>query len=132
LVFKVNVETADIDEGKLEILRRGVIDVGDQTPRIRLLRGPVKTLEIALDATMPVPPHDVRGNFISDGITEHCRMFGTLVDAVADSPSDPACPATLIEECEMLLPREPYHYEQAVTMHDVGQPARVDGLGAQA
>src|SRR5919198_2062388 len=58
LPFEINVEAHQIEERQVQVLRRGVVDVGDQRVGVLLLGRGVQPLEELLDATGPVPAND--------------------------------------------------------------------------
>ena len=122
--LQVHVEREQIEERKLEVLARRVVDVGDEPVGIPLLGRPVEALEKALDARTSVPANDRRRNLVADGVGEHRRVALAGFDGAANALRDRLHPSALVEERDVLLPGQPDEHIEAVLGRLVEKPQR--------
>ena len=83
-----DVEADDVHERQLEVLRAGVVDVGDERPRVLVLAVAVELLQEALDPVPAVPADDRGGNLVADRVAEDRRVAGAGPDALTDPLAD--------------------------------------------
>src|SRR5262249_28739638 len=77
LRLQVDVEADKIKERQIEILRRGVVDVGHEGIRILRLDHVIEVPEIPLDAMTPQPAHRGPRYLVAERVAEDGRMPGT-------------------------------------------------------
>ena len=132
LLFQEDVETGEIQEWKLEILGRWIVDVRDQAVRVLRFCSAIESPDEALNPSAAVPPDDVARDLISDRIAEDCGMPLTLSHSLANAKFDILWPAIVVEEGNVLLPWQAHQDPDGVSESDVEQPTgryRVDTYG---
>jgi hypothetical protein len=80
LGFQVDVKGAQIEEGEVQILGRGIINISEKGSGVLVLRGHAQSLKKAFYPAMSVPAYDGRGNLVSNGIAEDGGMAGAKSD----------------------------------------------------
>src|SRR5690606_30397145 len=95
---------------------------------ILLPRRPAEPLEEALDPPRTVPADDARGDLVPDCPGEERRVPRALGDAGADPPCDRSGAAPLVEEGDVLLPREAGQHAEPVSRRAVEEPERRRGV----
>src|SRR5262249_25198089 len=114
----------EIQERQLEILGRGEIHIGHQRAGVFRFGRLVKAPDEAFDARFAVPTHDGRGNLVADHEAKHGGMAREARDIGAQLSQDTANASRVVEEGDVLLPRQPDHDAQVVGHCNVHQPAR--------
>ena len=109
-----DVETGEVEERKLEVFGRRIVDIRDERVWVLGLRRRAETLDEALDCAGPMPPHDRRRNLVTDAEAQHGRMTCALGGLGADALDDAACGAPALEKGDVVLPGEPDHDSQPV------------------
>src|SRR4051794_7717857 len=71
-----------------------------------------------------MPPDDAGGGLVAAGVAEDGRGPGAGAGAPAPAPLAGAAPPALVEEGDVLLPREADEHRQPVRAGEVEQPAR--------
>ena len=105
--LEVDVEGDEVARRHSQVLGRGEVDVRDEPLRVLLLRRGAEPREEALDAPSPVPPGDGGGDLVPDRVGEHGLVSRAPADRAPHAPLDvPRAPA-IIEERDVLLPRQP-------------------------
>jgi hypothetical protein len=128
-VLEVDVEGVEVDERELEVLRRREVDVGDQPAGVLVLRRAVQALEEPLRAPAPVPAGDRSGDLVADRVRQDRRVAGDAADLLADALLDGARRRAVVEERDVLLPRQAGHDEQPVLGGLVEEPPRWRRVG---
>jgi hypothetical protein len=111
LGFEIDVERNEVD-ARPEILRRRIVHVRDETPGILCLHRPKEPVEEALHRLPAMPADDRRRNLVANGIAEHCGVAGTGSHALAHATLDVIPALRIVEEGDVLLPRQPNHDAQ--------------------
>ena len=115
-LLEKDVETHKVEEGQLEIFRRRVVDVGDESLGVLGLGRAVQSLEEGLNAPAAVPTHDRRRDLVSDRVTENRGVADARPHALAHPLLDRACTAGVVEEGDVLLPRHSDHHVEALSL----------------
>jgi hypothetical protein len=122
LVLEEDVERGEIEEGQLEILGRGIVDVGDEAVGVHGLCLPVQALYKTLDLALAVPAHDRGGDLVAHRVAED-RGVGLACPHLGGNPGDDRIgPFRVVEEGDVLLPGQPHHHLQAMRLRHVQQP----------
>jgi hypothetical protein len=120
--LQIDVEGAQVEERKLEVLGRGVVDVRDEPVRIHVLRGPVQALDEALDAPPPVPADDRGGDLVAYCIAENRRVARAHLDEAADALHDRPGPRVVVKKRDVLLPRQSDEHTETMLGRAVEEP----------
>ena len=126
-----DVEADEVDEGQLEVLGAGVVDVGDERLGVLLLGRVVEPAQEPLDPPPAVPAHDRGGDLVADRVAEDrgmarrseridSRTFCTMALARPRSLRKAMC-------CSHGMPD---HHPEAVLVGEVEQPARGNCVSA--
>ena len=88
---EVDVESVNIDEGKLQVLRCWEVSVSHQALRVPIFSNVVEVPEESLNFLRTVPTDDVGRNLFPHAVHQHRRMAPAggdgLFDLVADLPA---------------------------------------------
>ena len=137
---QVDVERADVEERKIEVVRRRVVDVGEQRLGRGLLHVVVHVPQKPLDSGRAVPANDTGRDLVADRDEQGRRMAGQPTYLPDDLLAHRAGELAIVEKRDMLRPRNARRdvqslprrrIQQLVPRHGVG-PYRVDaGPGHQ-
>src|SRR6185295_8243385 len=83
LCLEKDVEADEVDKGQLQILGRGIVDVGDQTVRVGRFHRSIQPREELLDPVMPIPAHHRGRDLIPDRVAQDGRMAGASAHLLA-------------------------------------------------
>ena len=119
LVVQVDVERAHVEERQLEVLGGREVDVGEQDVGRRGLGLVVQFAQEALDPALAVPADDGRWNLVAEGGHQHRRVIAQFVDAVDHRAADPAHGLRVVEEGDVLRPRQADHDPKAGLLRQV-------------
>jgi hypothetical protein len=122
--LEVDVEADQVEKRELEILGRGIVDVGDEGFRIDGLDRRAEPLDEALDAAASMPPDNRCGNLVADRVAEKRGMSCACPGASLDTIHDPLGLSPVIEKCDVLLPVEADHGREPLVVGEVEQPSR--------
>ena len=114
-----DVEADDVDERKLEVLRARVVDVGDERPGVACLGVVVEVLQESLDPPPSVPADDRGRDLVADRVAEHGGMAGAGPDPLANPLADRLDPLVVVQEGDVLLPRQTDHHPQPMLKREV-------------
>ena len=128
--FQIDVEADDVDERQLQVLGRREVDVGDQRTRVLGLDRAHQPRQEGLDLLPAVPAHDGRRDLVAHGVTQHGGVPGAGAHTGAHALLDVVGAATVVEECDVLFPRQAHHHAQTVARGGVEQPGRRHGIAA--
>ena len=128
--LEVHVEAREVEERKLQVLGRRVVDVRDEPARVLGLGGAVEARYMALHPPPSEPPNDLARDLVADRVTQDRGMSGARGDPGADAVLDRSCSSPTVEEIDVLLPRDTRHHEQPVLSGRVEQPPRRDRVRA--
>ena len=134
LLMQVDVEGADVEEGQIEVLRGWEVDVRQQALGRDFFRVLIEMVKEALDPKPAVPPNDVGWYLVADRKHQDCRVVRKLAHCVADPAPDLSLQSTIVQERDVLRPREAHHHVQAppgrlveeVAIGERVEPDRVD------
>src|SRR4029434_2917591 len=104
-----DVETGDVEERKLEVFGRRIVDIRDERVRVLCLRHRTETLDEGLDCARPMPSDDRRRNLVTHAEAQHGGMTGALGSLGADALDDATGGAPAVEKGDVVLPGEPHH-----------------------
>src|SRR6266851_203660 len=129
LRFEIHVETEKIEERKFQKFSCRKIHISNGRLGVFSLCHPIKLLYEPLDSPAPQPAHNSGRNFITHGIAKHSRVTGTLPYSLADACLN--CPgrARIIQECDVLFPRQSHHDSQVGALRRIQEPSRWDIVG---
>ena len=130
LRLEEDIETHEVEKGELQVLRGGIIDVGDERVWILGLGDPVQSLDVPLHSSMAVPAHDRSRDLVSNSIAEDGRVTRAGAHAAAHPLDDFPCSLPVVQECDMFFPRKAHHDPQASPLGRIEEPARGDRVGA--
>ena len=108
-VFEVDVEAEQVEEGKLQVFGRGVIDVGHDGIRGFLLHHFVDAAKITLDAAGPQPAGYGGGCFVAQSDAQQCRVPGAAAHLFPDELMHIRCFLAVNQVPHILFGREPHH-----------------------
>src|SRR2546428_4205379 len=91
----------------------------------------VESFQVALDCTTTIPSHNWRWDFVSDGIAENRGMPRTGPHTCPDTLFNAPCTRLILQEGNVLLPREPHHDAELMPVCQIQQPARWNGVSAK-
>src|SRR5207247_326680 len=74
--LEVDIEANEVEEGELQILRGGIVDVGDQAVGILGSCGLAESLEVTLRTAAAEPAHAGRRDLVADRVAEDSRVAG--------------------------------------------------------
>src|SRR5919197_960579 len=123
-LLEVDVEREEVEERKIEVFRRRIVDVGDQPARIGVLDGFVKALEVALDRSPAEPPGERRLDLVAERVAKDRRMAGDACDLVPNDPFEIGRILAIGEISRVLLGRKSDHDLQAMILGRVEQRPR--------
>ncbi len=126
-----DVEAEEVEEPEVEVLGRRVVDVRHERGFVVGLDGVVQPAQELLGAPAPVPAHDGRRDLVADRPAEQRRVAGHGAGVGGHAADDVAHARAIVEERDVLLPREAAEHAQAVAARGVEQPARRRGVEAQ-
>src|SRR5467141_3876361 len=129
LRFEIYVETEKMQERELQKFSCRKIHISNKRFGIFSLCHPIKLLYEPLDSPAPKPAHNSGRNFIPHCIAKHRRVTGTLPYGLADAPFNCPCSARIIQECDVLFPRQSYHDSQVGALRRIQEPSRRDTVG---
>jgi hypothetical protein len=121
--FEVDVEADDVEERQLEVLGRRVVHVRDDRLAVDLFHRRTESLDVALDLPTPVPTDDRGRNLVADGVAEQRRMAGAVGGFPLHLVEDALRCLPVVEEGDVVFPRESDHHLQAVLVRNIEQPA---------
>jgi hypothetical protein len=138
LAMEVDIEGADIEKRQVEIFRRRKVHVGEQAVRRHRFALVIQFVQELLDACLSMPAHDSRRNLVAERKHQDRWVTTQLRDRGDDALPDTALRLGVIEERDMLRPRDPDHdaqtgarslVENRAAGYSVGAN-RVDGVRA--
>ena len=129
LRLEVDVEGGKVEEGQLEVLRRGVVHVGDERVGVFGLDRLVEVVQEALDAAIAVPARNLGRDLVADRVAEHGRVAGGGVGRLLDAADDRLAVRAALEEGDVVLPRDADHHAEVVLGGEIEQPGRRHGVG---
>lgn len=80
---------------------------------------------------MPVPTDDGRGNLVADGVSENRWVANNGANFVDESVLDRGHPPLVIEERDVLFPRQADHDVKPMSVGKIEEPAGRDGVNPQ-
>src|ERR1043166_5232653 len=122
--LEVHVKGDQIEEGQFQVFGGGIVDVGHQAVRVFLSGRPIEAFYVALYLAVAIPANHRRRNLVSHRIAEHSRMSGAAPHALADALLDVPGTLEILEEGNVLLPRQAHEHPQAALPRFVEQPTR--------
>ena len=133
---QIHVEGADVEKRQVEELGRGEVDVGEEAVGRRRLRLFVEHTQKPLDACPSVPPHDAGRNLVAKRESEDGRMIAKFRNLRDQCPPNLTPERAVVEEGDVLRPREADHDAKTVLGRLVEQFAarrgiRADGIDAE-
>ncbi len=135
LAVQVDVEGAHVEAGEVEVFGGREVRVGEQRRRRRRLRVVVELAEEALDARRAVPAHHTRRDLVAHGEEQRGGMRRQATHIGGHLAPDAPCQRGVVEEGDVLHPRQPDHQAQALRVggveHLVGR-RRVGADGVDA
>ncbi len=136
LPMQIHVERAHIKDREIEKLGRRKVDVREQPVRRNAFCLFVQVAEEALDADVAVPANDARRYLVAKGREQDSRVPCESAHLTGDFPADRLDEAAIVEERDMLRPRQSDHDAQAVLRRfvkqiDSGRRIRTNGVDAQ-
>ena len=123
-LLEVDVEREQVEKRQIEILRRRVVDVGDQPAGIGVLDGFVQALEVALDRSAAKPPGERRLDLVAERVAKDRRMAGDRRDLVPHDPFEIRRILAISEISRVLLGRKSDHDLEAMVLGRVEQGPR--------
>ena len=129
--LEVDIEADEIQKRQLQVFGGWEIDVADQGSGVLLLHYAVQALDEFFDTPAPIPAHNGGGNFIANRVAEQRSMAAAGARRGADPVFDGTTSSPLIEESDVLFPRDSDHHIQPIFEGKVQQPARRHRVGTQ-
>jgi hypothetical protein len=128
--LEIDVEADEVQEGQIQVLGRRVVDVGDEPARVLRLGRAVQPLQETLHRPPAVPPHHRGRDLAADRVAQNRGVAGAGGHGGAHAVLDDDGQPRVIEEGDVLLPRNPDHDPQALPVSRLQQPRRRHGIGA--
>jgi hypothetical protein len=131
LVVQVDVETGEIQEVELQVLRGGEVGVGDERVGVHGVHLVRQLLQEALDARGPVPAHHLGRDLVAH---QHRMQIGQLAQRtrrLADPPANLAAVPHGVEEADVLGPGHAHHQAQVEIRREIAEPRGGDVVQAQ-
>jgi SAM-dependent methyltransferase len=125
LLLEIDVKCDKVDEGQPQILCGGIVNVGNEASGILAFGGVVESLQVTLDAARTVPPHYGRRDFTAYNVAEDGRVVGAGTHLCACPILYRSGASSVIQEGDVLFPRQAYHDVEAM-------PAQRPGASAAA
>src|ERR671918_1861050 len=122
-VLDVDVVGGKVDLRELEVLRRRIGGVGDQSARIGLVGEVTQLVQEPFDFRRAVPPNDRGRYLVPDDNPKQCWVAAERSDATSDRVLDLQPGRATIEERDVLCPGYASHDPQPVLGSAVEQPA---------
>src|SRR5467141_3321420 len=122
LRFEIHVETEKIQEREFQKFSCRKIHISNKRLGVFSLCHAIKLLYEPLDSSASQPAHNSGRNFITDGIAKHSRVTGTLPHSLADACFNCAGSARIIQECDVLFPRQSHHDSQVGALRRIQEP----------
>jgi len=119
-----HVEAHQIKKRQIQILRRGVVSVREQAFRIFALGDREQIFNKPLDPALSVPPHNVCGNLIGEGVAQHSRMTGALASTSLNPLLDILDSVRILEKGKISLSLQPHDDVQSMLLCNIQQPSR--------
>jgi len=130
LAFEVDVEGVEVDVGREEILGGRVAGVGVERAGIGLA-GDVDEVLDEMDDTADAEPADHGcGDFVTDEVTEDGFVALVFEDGIADGLDDLAADGAVVEELDMLSPRDGNEGADAEFAAEIEEPGGWDVVEA--
>src|SRR2546428_502657 len=114
------------------MLGGGIVHIGEKAGGLLGFRSPVKFFQEAFHAPAGVPAHDWSRDFVADRIAKDRRMASTGSHSSAHTFLDSATKFFIVEEGDMLLPRQTYHDAETLLLRSIQQPARRHTVSADS
>ncbi len=127
---QVDVEGAHVEAAHVEVLGRREVHVGHERVRRHGLDVVVELPQEAFDAGVAVPAHDRRRNLVAHGQHQRGRMRGHATRRGHHPLPHLARERGVVEERDVLRPRDADHHAQAVPRGGVEQAFGRHGVGA--
>ncbi len=127
---QVDVEGADVEAAHVEMFGRREVHVGDRRVGRHRLDVGVELAQKALDARVPVPAHDRRRDLVAHRDHQRGRMRGDAAGGGGNGLTHVARERGVVEEGDVLRPRNADHDAQAVARRQVEQRIGRHGVGA--
>ena len=122
--LEVDVERDEVEERKVQVLRRRIVDVRDEPVGVLVPDRVVKPLEVALDLAAPEPASHRRRDLVAEPVCEQRGMPGDRAHLLADDASDVRRRVAVDQVADVLLGREPDHDAEAVALREVEELGR--------
>ena len=119
LPMQIHVERDHVDKRQVEILGRRVVDVGEQTVGRDRLGVVIELEQKSFDTLGAQPAHDAGGDFIAEREQQHRRMRRQRAHIRHDVAPDRAGHVPVVEERDMVRPRQAHHDAQAVLLGQI-------------
>ena len=123
-LLEVDVEREQVEKRQIQVLRRRVVDVGDETAGILVLHGFVEALEVALDRSPAKPAGERRLDLVAERVAQDRRVAGDGHDLVAHDPLEIGSILAISEISRVLLSRKADHDLEAVVLRQIEQRPR--------
>ncbi len=101
-VMEIDVEGGEVEKRKIEVLRRGIVGVGDQALRIDLLDDVAQLGQEPLDLSSAVPTDDIGRDFVADAVGEQGGVPAAALGGFTHGQTGFALRPFAVEEAEVL------------------------------
>ena len=130
LPLEEDIERDDIKEWQVEVLGARIIHVRRQSTLVLFLCSQVQALDEPLDLSPAMPADDRRGNLTADDVAEHRSVARAHPNLLAHPCLYGLCSPAIVQERDVLFPREAHHDSKPLLDRQVHQPLGRNVVGA--
>src|SRR6266436_3396499 len=127
--FEIYVEAEKIEEREFQKFSCRKIHISNKRLGIFSLCHAIKLLYEPLDSPAPKPAYNSGRNFIAHCIAKHRRVTGTLPYGLAHACFNCTGSPRIIQEGDVLFPRQSHHDSQVGALRCIQKPTRRDIVG---